>query len=100
MYKHLHNTGLTEICELLHQKNPKNVATAKTINKAPPMYPTWKQDKSFRFMKILIMLINYYWTLTNFSEIYLARNAPPTIARDVATKCPTMAPLATPHGDY
>lgn len=32
--------------------------------------------------------------------MYLARNAPPNIARDVATRCPTMAPLATPHGDY
>ena len=30
----------------------------------------------------------------------MARNAPPTIARAVAIKCPAMAPLATPKGDY
>lgn len=31
--------------------------------------------------------------------MYLARKAPPSIAIDVAIRCPTMAPLATPHGD-
>jgi len=30
----------------------------------------------------------------------LARNAPPMIASTVATKCPAIAPLATPNGDY
>uniref|UniRef100_A0A803Q4A6 Uncharacterized protein n=1 Tax=Cannabis sativa TaxID=3483 RepID=A0A803Q4A6_CANSA len=32
--------------------------------------------------------------------LQLARNAPPMIAITVASRCPAMAPLATPHGDY
>lgn len=39
-------------------------------------------------------------TYTSFSEIKLARNAPPRIAIHVAKKCPAMAPPATPQGDY
>lgn len=31
--------------------------------------------------------------------MYLARNAPPKTATEVATRCPTIAPPATPHGD-
>jgi hypothetical protein len=31
--------------------------------------------------------------------MWLARKAPPRIAIDVASRCPAMAPPATPHGD-
>lgn len=37
--------------------------------------------------------------ITSFSEMYLARNAPPRTARKVASACPAIAPPATPHGD-
>jgi hypothetical protein len=37
-------------------------------------------------------------SFTIFSEIYCARNAPPSTAIPVAMTCPKIAPVATPKG--